>query len=42
MVNVDMLTAGIVVALLAFFFFIYLMLRRALVDFRKGMNQGRR
>jgi hypothetical protein len=37
---VDAVIAGIVVGLVAFFFFIFLMLRRAATGFREGVESG--
>lgn len=42
MVQIDPILAGMVLLLVGFFFFLYLMLRRALYDFRKGMEEGNR
>ncbi|MFB6228571.1 MAG: hypothetical protein ABEH88_08420 [Halobacteriales archaeon] len=38
---VDVTIAGIVVGLVAFFFFIFLMLRRTLTGFKEGVESGR-
>jgi len=39
--GVDPVLVGIVVVLLAFVFFVYLFLRRIVLGFREGLNQGR-
>jgi hypothetical protein len=40
MVSVDPVLVGIVVVMLAFVFFIYLMLRRTITGFVQGMKEG--
>lgn len=42
MAQIDPILAAMVLILVGFFFFLYLMLRRALYDFRKGMKEGDR
>jgi hypothetical protein len=37
---VDVVIAGIVIGLVAFFFFIFLMLRRTITGFKKGVEGG--
>jgi ABC-type uncharacterized transport system permease subunit len=37
----DPIVIGILVALLAFVFFMYLMLRRTVTGFKEGVEQGR-
>lgn len=36
----DPIFIGLLVAILLFFLFIYLMIRRAIVSFKEGFNQG--
>lgn len=38
----DPILLGILVAVLLFFFFVYLMIRRTVMGFQEGMNKGRR
>lgn len=40
--DVDPVLIALVVALVAFFFFIYLFLRRIATGFREGMESGRK
>jgi len=40
MVSVDPVLVGMVVVMLAFVFFIYLMLRRTITGFMQGMQEG--
>jgi len=39
--NLDPVFVGLVVVLLALFFFLYLLIRRTLMSLRKGYEQGR-
>jgi len=41
MIEVDMLTLGLLAVVLAFFFFMYLMVRRTIIGFKEGMQGGR-
>jgi len=41
MVSVDILTLGLLVIVLGFFFFMYLMVRRTLMGFKEGVQSGR-
>jgi uncharacterized BrkB/YihY/UPF0761 family membrane protein len=36
----DMITYGVLAALLALFFFLYLMVRRTVVGFKEGVQDG--
>jgi hypothetical protein len=38
-VEVDLLTLGLLVVVLGFFFFMYLMVRRTLLGFKEGFQQ---
>jgi len=41
MLEVDLLTLGLLVVVLGFFFFMYLMVRRTLLGFKEGVQSGR-
>ena len=41
MVDVGPVFYGMLAALLAFFFFIYLLLRRTVLGFKEGMDRGK-
>jgi len=41
MISVDLLTLGLLVVVLGFFFFMYLMVRRTLLGFKEGVRSGR-
>ena len=42
MIGVDLLTLGLLVVVLGFFFFMYLMVRRTLMGFKEGVQSGRK
>lgn len=42
MVDVDPVFLGLVVAIVVFFFLLYLFVRRTIVGFREGYQQGQR
>lgn len=41
MAEVDLVLVGMVLVLVGFAFFLYLLIRRTVVDFKKGMNEGK-